>query len=487
MSGLVGGELARCERRGGGGSGGGRHGRFACGRHASAQKFSSVSVADVQTHREPIWHDLVVCRLKCASTRPPKSPTATPPHHRRRASSSTCSARAFSTENALRKRRSARCAPARRGGALASNELRSAASTLTFGVVSLRGRLQHLLPADDAAPPRARHACLAAAYLLHERRGRATRTIGPEALGLDGRTLRALRTADVRRLAGLDVAARYSLPAPLVDAWSAQLPPDEVEALAATCNVPGPVTLRANVARTSAAALAAALRRRGFACATDGALSPWAVAVRGGRADWPCSLWSLNEWQDGSFEVQDEGSQFVALATEAAPGERVLDLCAGNGGKSVAIAGMVGDSGHVFAYDVEVKRLEQLRAAAVRAGVEDRVTALGSAAAVAAHAPYDVVLVDAPRARARAQFGATRDCAGRGRRAAMRASMRLAAGAPPRPPIFRRCSARSARRRCRSRGPTAAASSTRRARSSASRTTTSPTPSRRRVGWGVAL
>ena len=92
----------------------------------------------------------------------------------------------------------------------------------------------------------------------------------------------------------------------------------------------------------------------------------------------------------------DEGSQFVALATEAAPGERVLDLCAGNGGKSVALAGMVGDAGHVFAYDVEVKRLEQLRAAAVRAGVEDRVTALGSVAAVAAHAPYDVVLVDAP-------------------------------------------------------------------------------------------
>ena len=169
-----------------------------------------------------------------------------------------------------------------------------------------------------------------------------------------------------------------------------------MEALAATCNLPGPVTLRANVARTSGNALASALRRRGFACAADGALSPWAVAVRGGRADWPCSLWSLNEWQDGSFEVQDEGSQFVALATEAAPGERVLDLCAGNGGKSVAIAGMVGDSGHVFAYDVEVKRLEQLRAAAVRAGVEDRVTALGSVAAVAAHAPYDVVLVDAP-------------------------------------------------------------------------------------------
>ena len=281
-------------------------------------------------------------------------------------------------------------------GALASNELRSAASTLTYGVVSLRGRLQHLLPADDAAPPRARHACLAAAYLLHERRGRATRSIGPESLGLDGRTLRALRTADVRLLGGLDVAARHSLPAPLVDAWSAQLPPAEVEALAATCNVPGPVTLRANVARTSATALSAALRRRGFACAADGALSPWAVAVRGGRADWPCSLWSLNEWQDGSFEVQDEGSQFVALATEAARGERVLDLCAGNGGKSVAIAGMVGDLGHVFAYDVEVKRLEQLRAAAVRAGVGEHVTALGSAAAVTSHAPYDVVLVDAP-------------------------------------------------------------------------------------------
>ena len=120
-------------------------------------------------------------------------------------------------------------------GALASNELRGAASTLTYGVVSLRGRLQHLLPADAAAP-RARHACLAAAYLLHERRGRATRTMARGA-----RPRRRARAAHGRRAPprGFDVAARYSLPAPLVDAWSARLPPAEVEALAATCNVPG--------------------------------------------------------------------------------------------------------------------------------------------------------------------------------------------------------------------------------------------------------
>lgn len=53
----------------------------------------------------------------------------------------------------------------------------------------------------------------------------------------------------------------------------------------------------------------------------------------------PGGLWSLPSWREGLFEVQDAGSQRIAEAVEAKPGERVLDLCAGNGGKTLGARG----------------------------------------------------------------------------------------------------------------------------------------------------
>eukprot|EP00966_Prymnesium_polylepis_P063713 1477583-Prymnesium_polylepis.1 len=70
--------------------------------------------------------------------------------------------------------------------------------------------------------------------------------------------------------------------------------------------------------------LAFELRDAGLAL-TEGALSPVALRLHGGRAAWGGSIWSLPQWSAGWCEVQDEGSQYVAHATEARPGERVLD------------------------------------------------------------------------------------------------------------------------------------------------------------------
>ncbi|KAJ1486393.1 hypothetical protein T484DRAFT_1890785 [Baffinella frigidus] len=89
--------------------------------------------------------------------------------------------------------------------------------------------------------------------------------------------------------------------------------------------------------------------------------------------------------------VQDEGSQLVVLSTEAAPGETVIDYCAGNGGKTLALtalpvvmdvidycagnggktlalAAMLANNGTVLAYDVEARRLKQLQGSLSRAG-----------------------------------------------------------------------------------------------------------------------
>jgi 16S rRNA (cytosine967-C5)-methyltransferase len=74
---------------------------------------------------------------------------------------------------------------------------------------------------------------------------------------------------------------------------------------------------------------------------------------------------------DGLVEVQDEGSQLVALLAEAAPGMRVCDFCAGAGGKSLAIAAAMGNRGHIVACDISGPRLDGATRRLRRAGVHN--------------------------------------------------------------------------------------------------------------------
>jgi 16S rRNA (cytosine967-C5)-methyltransferase len=103
----------------------------------------------------------------------------------------------------------------------------------------------------------------------------------------------------------------------------------------------------------------------------------------------------------GHFEVQDAASQFAAQALDSAPGMSVVDLCAGAGGKTLAIASLTGDAVDILACDTNRARLQQLPPRAVRAGAT-RITTLllnpGAEAAMLAEwqARADRVFVDAP-------------------------------------------------------------------------------------------
>ncbi|MBW4330913.1 RsmB/NOP family class I SAM-dependent RNA methyltransferase [Stakelama sp. CBK3Z-3] len=106
-------------------------------------------------------------------------------------------------------------------------------------------------------------------------------------------------------------------------------------------------------------------------------------------------------FEAGAFEVQDAGSQIVTLATGAAPGMSVVDLCAGGGGKTLAMAAMMADRGQILATDTDRARLSRLPARAERAGVtiaETRLLdpGLESEALTDIGQSADVVLVDAP-------------------------------------------------------------------------------------------
>jgi 16S rRNA (cytosine967-C5)-methyltransferase len=103
-------------------------------------------------------------------------------------------------------------------------------------------------------------------------------------------------------------------------------------------------------------------------------------------------------FQAGWFEIQDEGSQIAALLSGAGPRKQVLDLCAGAGGKTLALAALMQNTGQLYAYDADRNQLKPIFDRIKRAGVRNaQVLRAGDDVAVDALGPrFDVVMADAP-------------------------------------------------------------------------------------------
>lgn len=103
-------------------------------------------------------------------------------------------------------------------------------------------------------------------------------------------------------------------------------------------------------------------------------------------------------FQAGWFEIQDEGSQIAALLSGAGPRKQVLDLCAGAGGKTLALAALMQNTGQLYAYDADRHQLKPIFDRIKRAGVRNvQVLRAGDETALTALGPrFDVVLADAP-------------------------------------------------------------------------------------------
>jgi 16S rRNA (cytosine967-C5)-methyltransferase len=182
-----------------------------------------------------------------------------------------------------------------------------------------------------------------------------------------------------------DWPTRFSWPDALVPELEHALG-SEAALFAAACNLPGPVTVRANRLRIDRDALAARLQAEGASS------HPARFAPDGLQLDGRPNVLGLPSHQEGLFEVQDEGSQLVGALVEARPGQRILDLCAGAGGKTLLLAAALQGNGRVDAHDSDGEALERLRHRAERAGASATVRVLP----VLPGDAYDAVLVDAP-------------------------------------------------------------------------------------------
>lgn len=155
-------------------------------------------------------------------------------------------------------------------------------------------------------------------------------------------------------------AIRESIP-DWLDELGAQELGDQWEPTLKALNESPRLVLRVNLLKTDLPALQQQLQQfniLGIPLAEDAFL----IQQRG-------KLYSTPAFQNGWFEVQDYSSQQVAPFLQVEPGMRVIDACAGNGGKALHLAALMQNKGQIIALDTDARKLEQLRLRARRAGV----------------------------------------------------------------------------------------------------------------------
>lgn len=201
----------------------------------------------------------------------------------------------------------------------------------------------------------------------------------------------ALRRLQGRALnhASMPDAVRLEMPDWLLPLLSPRLDTAELMALLE----PAPLDLRVNLLKATREEAAAALAAEGLE-ATATPFSPWGLRIEGRR-----QVTTGPAFRAGLIEIQDEGSQLVAALTGARPGLRIADLCAGAGGKTLALAMMMQNRGQLVACDVSAARLDaavrRLRRAGVH-NVERHLIEAGDKWSKRRAGTFDRVLVDAP-------------------------------------------------------------------------------------------
>src|SRR5260370_35484418 len=181
-----------------------------------------------------------------------------------------------------------------------------------------------------------------------------------------------------------------------LDGYLAQLFGDDRVAEATAMASRAPLDLRVNTLKAKREKILSSLSHLGVHP------TPWSPAglriALGADARNP-GIHAEEDFVKGAIEVQDEGSQLAALLSAAKPGEQVIDLCAGAGGKTLALAAMMQGKGRLIATDREKRQLAPIHERLSRAGVHnaDVRTPKGEADTLGdIRTSADLVLIDAP-------------------------------------------------------------------------------------------
>lgn len=203
---------------------------------------------------------------------------------------------------------------------------------------------------------------------------------------------KALEQIDLQKSAAdptIPAHVRASFPRALFGLLVEAYGEEEALKICLICNTPAPTTVRVNPLKTTRAELMAKLGKFNLA-KTE--LSPWGI-----QFEEKVNFNELQEFKQGLFEVQDEGSQLLADLIDAKPGEQVLDFCAGAGGKTLAFAHKLKGKGQIYLHDIRDKPLVEAKKRLKRAGIENGQTlSFNSPQKKELKGKMDWVLVDVP-------------------------------------------------------------------------------------------
>ena len=190
--------------------------------------------------------------------------------------------------------------------------------------------------------------------------------------GNEGFLRAALSEAEQQWMVQIAAVDRSALPDKLrhnLPEWLAErLQPamgDQFWPLVDSLNEPAPLDLRVNTFKAKREEVQAAFKAEGVE-ALPTPFSPWGLRVQGKPA-----LHKLDVFMRGDVEVQDEGSQLLALLTDAKRGEMVVDFCAGAGGKTLALGAAMRNTGRLYAFDTSGHRLAALKPRLARSGLSN--------------------------------------------------------------------------------------------------------------------
>ncbi len=172
----------------------------------------------------------------------------------------------------------------------------------------------------------------------------------------------------------------------LVDSYGIE----RADHLCLLCNMAAPTTIRVNTLKTTREEMLKLWK-------DQYEVKPCAFAPNGITFLKKLNFFSLPEFKQGLFEVQDEGSQLLADLVHCEPGQLVMDFCAGSGGKSLAFAPLMKNSGQIFLHDIRNFALQDAKKRLRRAGVQNaQIVQADDSKLKKLKKKMDWVLVDAP-------------------------------------------------------------------------------------------
>lgn len=159
-----------------------------------------------------------------------------------------------------------------------------------------------------------------------------------------------------------ELSVKFSFPLWLIERWKKNFGLEECRHLLNILQDRPPLVIRTNLLKISREELLERLKQKGWE--TEKTKHSSSGIIFRERVN----VFQSEEFQDGLFEIQDEGSQILCEKMQPQPGEKIWDVCAGGGGKALSLAALMQNKGRLVATDIRLKKLDELKKRARRAG-----------------------------------------------------------------------------------------------------------------------